>query len=64
LDQKTNNPEKVLDRLMDVAIDDLMATTDEELRGEALEDGVDIDVVAERVRANMLKTAKGQFPSK
>ena len=43
--------------LRDAALEDLMATTDAQLRQEAMEDGEDIDAIATCVKAAMRETA-------
>lgn len=43
--------------LRDAALEDLMATTDAQLRQEAMEDGEDIDAIATCVKATMRETA-------
>lgn len=43
--------------LRDAALEDLMATSDSQLRQEAMEDGEDIDAIANCVKAAMRETA-------
>lgn len=43
--------------LRDVALEDLMATSDAQLRQEAMEDGEDIDAIATCIKATMRETA-------
>lgn len=43
--------------LRDAALEDLMATSDAQLRQEAMEDGEDIDAIATCVKAKMRETA-------
>lgn len=43
--------------LREAALEDLMATTDEQLRQEALEDGDDFDAIATHVAARLQETA-------
>lgn len=72
---KSSKERRELATLRAAAIDDLLAVTDEELRHEALADGVDLDAVAAEVGAGMqeaaaaalrhrLALAKGRMQSK
>lgn len=45
------DPGAVLDRLTEFMVDEIMSMTDEEIRAEAEEDGIDIEAEAAEMRA-------------
>lgn len=47
------DPIKTMRRLRDAAVENLMATTEEELRKECEEDGEDFDDIAAKARATI-----------
>jgi hypothetical protein len=49
------DPAAILARLQDLAIEDLMQTSDEELLAEAIEDGEDVDALAAEMRERLLR---------
>ena len=55
---------KELAAVRDAALDDLAATTDADLRKEALEDGTDIKALADSLRASMRESAAAALRSR